>query len=196
MRAVLERRQDDLQIVLEGIDFRHNTSAMLRTADSFAVGRVHLLHPIDRWHWKVERVSRGAYRWVDVRSHASISECVTALHADGLRVVVTEPEASHTYLEFDWSKPTALWFGSEGIGCSQEARALADERISIPQLGMSTSLNVSVAAGIVLSEVYRQRVLAEMYEPAWNAAKQRTLEAWVQRQVDGTFRSLARTTTS
>lgn len=86
------------------------------------------------------------------------------------------------YLDVDWTRPSAIVVGNEGIGCSEDMRECADEWVVVPQQGMADSLNVSVAASILLGEAYRQRLQAGMYAPRWSEAKERTLRTWVARQ--------------
>ena len=86
------------------------------------------------------------------------------------------------YHEIDWTSPSALVLGNEKRGCSEELLAAADTRIKIPMLGFAQSFNVSVATGIILAEVARQRQNMGLLEPSWDSAKQRILDYWIARE--------------
>ena len=182
MRDVLLGRQDDFDVVLENIHDAHNASAILRTCDGLGVAAVHLLYTDEVFPKISNGVSVHAAKWLATRRHTDPSACVTALHAGGRKVYATVMEPGVVnYLDVDWTQPSAVVFGNESRGCSAEFVALADARIAIPMQGMAQSFNVSVAAGIILAEAYRQRWRCGRYSRPWSAALQARLEAWIVR---------------
>jgi tRNA (guanosine-2'-O-)-methyltransferase len=182
MRKVLERRQEDLTVVIENLWDPHNVSAIVRSADGFGAGSVQMLY----WIEESPKISRGVSahtnKWTFLKQHSSVPACVEAMHAQGLRVVATNvDETARGYLDFDWTQPTALVVGNEQRGCSPELLALADEQVAIPMLGFAQSFNVSVAAAVILGEISRQRQAVGMLEPNWSHTKQRWFDYWVAR---------------
>lgn len=160
---VLARRQPDLTVLAENLHKPRNFSAVIRTCDSIGVARVHAVYegtePPQHWH-----TCQGAIKWVDIHTHSSARDACTELKARGFSLVAAHlsPEAVD-YREVDYTAPTALVIGTELFGVSNEALACADREISIPMMGMSQSLNVSVACAIVLYEALAQRRAAGMY---------------------------------
>jgi tRNA (guanosine-2'-O-)-methyltransferase len=183
MRDVLERRQDDLAVVIENVHDPHNASAILRSADGFAAGSVHLLYTNESFPEISRAVAAYTDRWTRLERHDSVSECVDALRGEGLRIIATNvDEEARGYLEVDWTRPAALVVGNEHRGCSEELLEAADEHVLIPMAGFAQSFNVSVAAAVILAEAARQRLEAGMLEPAWSDAKQELLDHWIARE--------------
>ena len=184
MREVLARRQFDLQVVVDHVRDPHNASAILRTSDGFGVATVNLLYEDHAFPEVSEGVAGYAKKWLTLRRFSDAAAMVDALHAEGLRVYATNlaPD-SVDYREVDWTQPSAVVFGNEHRGCSQEVIDLADGSVLIPMQGMAQSFNVSVSAGIVLSEAFRQRSAAGMYTAPWDEQRQAALDEWTAREV-------------
>ena len=163
IRNVLDRRQTDLTVCLENVHKPHNVSAVVRTCDAVGIHRVHTV-----WEEKYQfrrGTAMGSQLWVRQTNHDNIQDAVTALKGQGMQVLVTH--LSDTAIDFrdvDYTKPTAILFGQEKYGATDEAIAMADQDIVIPMMGMVQSLNVSVAAALVLYEAQRQRTIAGMYD--------------------------------
>ncbi len=99
------------------------------------------------------------------RFHPTIAAAAEALRDGGMTILAANPSPAATdYREIDFTRPTAILFGQEKDGLTPEALALADGAISIPMVGFVASLNVSVAAAVVLFEAQRQRAAAGFYE--------------------------------
>ncbi|SHI21196.1 tRNA (guanosine(18)-2'-O)-methyltransferase TrmH [Ferrimonas marina] len=163
INAMLDNRQSDLTICLEHIHKPHNLSAVIRTADAVGVPEVHAI-----WLAESTRVSNhkasGSGQWVDVRSHDSTADAINHFRGQGMQVLVTNlSDTAVDYREIDYTRPTALMMGNEKDGISDQALALADQDIIVPMVGMVQSLNVSVAAALILYEAQRQRQAAGLY---------------------------------
>lgn len=161
---VLARRQPDLTLVAENLHKPRNFSAVLRTCDAVGINEVHAVYqggePPRHWH-----TSQGAVKWVSVRTHPSVREACTALRERDFTIVAAHlSDQAVDYREFDYTRPTALLAGTEAFGISNEALRHADVEIRIPMMGMSQSLNVSVACALVLYEALAQRRAAGMYD--------------------------------
>ena len=185
MRWVLERRQLDLELVLDNLWDRHNVSAIVRTADGLGVGAINLLYWLERFPRISAGVSGFSKRWTKLRRYDAVAPCFDELRSRGLRILATTMEDATSYLDVDWTRPTALVMGHERDGCSQEVLDGVDGRVTIPMPGFAQSFNVGVAAGIILSEAARQRRAAKRYEPCWDDVRQETMDRWISREETG-----------
>lgn len=149
-------------VVLDNIRSMHNVGSVFRTADAFLVRGVYLCgYTPQPPHRDIHKTALGATETVEWRYFASTVEAVSALRDAGYAVFAVEQTAESVALQafsMKHSGPLAVVFGNEVDGVSQEALALCDGAIEIPQWGMKHSLNISIAAGIVLWELVRGRV--------------------------------------
>jgi tRNA (guanosine-2'-O-)-methyltransferase len=163
--SVLNARQKSLQIVIENIHDPHNVSAIFRTCDSVGVGKVCLVYSQEKFPKIGKKSSASAYKWVEKEKFRSMQDCTNKLKKDGYKIFVSAiSDNSKNIYELDLTQKVALVFGNEHRGVSQEAEENADEKFVIPMFGMVQSLNVSVAAAIVLYETLRQRKIKGLYD--------------------------------
>ena len=180
MRQVLQRRHDDLVVVLENIHDPHNASAILRSCDAFGVGRIALVYTNQVFPEISGGVAAQVQKWLQIDRFDSAEACVAALHAEGIKVYATQlTDDARDYLDIDFSEPTAIVLGNEHAGCSAEMLALADSALIVPMQGFVQSLNVSVAAAVLLAETARQR---REIEPTWTPRKAELERAWIERE--------------
>lgn len=180
LRSVLDRRQPDLTVVMDNVHKPHNFSAVLRTCDAVGVFETHAVAPADTFRL-FHGLSGGARRYVGVTRWDELQACFEHLGDGGFTVLAAHPEArARDFRELDYTRPTALLLGQELDGLTDEAKELADGWIAIPMEGMGRSLNVSVAAALVLFEAQRQRREEGMYDTCRldPATYQRTLFEW------------------
>ncbi len=160
----LRRRQPDLTVLMERVHKTHNLSAILRNCDAVGVLEAHAIPPEGGLQVH-SHTSAGTDKWVRLVRHQTIQAAVAELRGRGFRVIAAHPGPDAVdFREIDYTVPTALMMGAELLGLSDEALALADQRISIPMMGMAQSFNVSVATALLLFEAYRQREAAHMYD--------------------------------
>ncbi len=146
-----------LLLVMEGIEKPGNVGAMLRTADAAGVHAVLLCDcPLDLYNPNLIRASLGTVFTLPVVA-TTVQEACAFLLEHGIRAVVTTPHAQMDYSECDLSGPCAIVLGSEKEGISHAWEGVKAERVRIPMAGRADSLNVSVAAAVVLFEAVRQR---------------------------------------
>jgi len=163
--SVIHARQKSLQVVIENVHDPHNVSAIFRTCDSVGVGKVSLVYNIEEFPKIGKKSSASAYKWIEKQKFKSINDCASKLKAEGYKIIVSSiAEGSKNIYELDLTQKVALIFGNEHRGVSKEAEEIADEKFIIPMYGMVQSLNVSVAAAVVLYEALRQRKLKGMYD--------------------------------
>jgi tRNA (guanosine-2'-O-)-methyltransferase len=183
-RGVLSRRQNDLTVVMENIHDPHNVSAVLRSCDAVGVMKVELLYTEEKLPRIGKKSSSSANKWIDRRVHKSVEECYACLRNEGFTVyAMTLGTDSVNMHDANFVRPTALVFGNEHRGVSDEAAEKADARLIIPMMGMVQSLNVSVAAAVTLYEALRQRVRAGRYDSSSlsGAELEALLADWVSR---------------
>lgn len=150
---VLENRTNYFTIVVEDVFQLHNTSAVMRSCEVFGIQN---LHVIDQKHGKTidKEIALGAEKWVDITRHQNSLACINDLKKQGYQIVATSPHAEASYLEnFDISKSSAIFFGTEKDGLSAEVLKQADAFIKIPMVGFTESLNISVSAAIVINDI-------------------------------------------
>ena len=191
IEKLLDRRQPCLQVMLENVHDSHNISAVMRTAD--AVGVLDFYYSLElSGHVKTHKtITQGAHRWLRRERIPTQSrvEFLKRKRKEGMQILVTElSEESLDFREVDYTRPTLLLFGNEKEGVTPEVSALATRRIVIPMHGMVQSLNVSVAAALVLFEAERQRNRVGFYDrPRIDPELRRELlERWIRR--DGIVR--------
>jgi tRNA (guanosine-2'-O-)-methyltransferase len=152
---LLDSRLDSVVLVAETIHRRHNVSAILRSAEAFGIHEAHLVTPAFELS---KGAAKGAERWMDIQTHDDTTSCVLALKARGYRVYVADfLEGAVPPEDLPTDEPAAILVGGELVGVSDEARALADGAVCIPMRGVTQSLNVSVAAAIILRTVCEAR---------------------------------------
>lgn len=153
-----ERSEHPFFLLLDEIEDPHNLGSILRTAD--AVGAHGVIIPKRRsvgLTATVAKTSAGAIEYVRVARVTNMAQTVDLLKERNVWVVGTEAEASQDYRELDGSIPIALVIGNEGKGMSRLVREKCDWTIRLAMKGQVSSLNASVAASLLMYEIYRKR---------------------------------------
>lgn len=165
VKAVLDRRQPDLRVVIDHVLIAHNASAVLRTCDAFGILYVDLISPNPEAIQFNRAISTKADKWLEISTYKTPEECLKPLKEKGFQIMATHlgPD-SLCFRDIDYTPPTVLLFGSEAEGVSPEALIWADKKIKIPMLGMVQSLNLSVSVGIILYEALRQREASSYFQ--------------------------------
>jgi tRNA (guanosine-2'-O-)-methyltransferase len=163
IRQFLSLRQPSLTLCLEQLNKPHNVSAIVRSCDAVGVNEVHAVWN-EKPHFR-KSTAMGSENWVYTKEHANIEDAVSHLKTKSMQILVTNlSDNAVDFREIDYTLPTAIILGQEKHGATQEAVSAADQDIIIPMVGMVQSLNVSVAAALILYEAQRQRQLAGMYD--------------------------------
>jgi tRNA (guanosine-2'-O-)-methyltransferase len=166
--SVLNKRQNDLTVVLENVSDPHNISAVMRTCDAVGVQEVYVLNnKIPKYSKWGKKSSSSAAKWLTVRQFTDTQECFNELRKKYSRILTTHlaSDAKDLY-DIDFTLSTALVFGNEHDGVSEEIRSPSDGNFIIPQVGIIRSLNISVACAVSLYEAQRQKRLAGHYVEA------------------------------
>ena len=153
-----KRGEYSLVVVLDGVEDPHNLGAILRTAD--AAGADGVVIPERRAAGvtgTVTKASAGASEHLPIAKVTNISRTVEELKDRGIWTVGLDEHSEQTYDALDYNMDCALVLGAEGKGLHDLVKKKCDFLVSIPMLGKVPSLNVSVAAAVVLYEIVRQR---------------------------------------
>jgi 23S rRNA (guanosine2251-2'-O)-methyltransferase len=151
-----------LLVVLDGVEDPQNVGAVLRSVDAAgATGLIRQARHAAPLHGATARTSAGAVSHVRIATVVNIARAVEDLKELGVWTVGLAAEGPEPYDRVDYTLPTAFVVGAEGSGLRRLVRERCDRLVSIPMAGQIGSLNVSVAAGVVLFEAARQRRRAE-----------------------------------
>ena len=163
---MLDKRQDDLTIVLENVFDPHNISAVMRTCDAVGVQDIFILNNRIPRHKKWgAKSSSSAAQWLTIHQLTDARECFDTLRRRADRIFTTHlADDAVSLYNMDLTGRIALVFGNEHSGVSDEIRSLADGNFVIPMAGIIQSLNISVACAVSLYEAYRQKAAAGHYD--------------------------------
>jgi tRNA (guanosine-2'-O-)-methyltransferase len=170
---ILTSRTRFLTVALEDVYQMHNASAVIRSCEAFGIQEAHLIE--GRFGKRLDKnIAMGAQQWVDIYRHKTSKACIRDLRSRGYHIIATVPgEGAQAMNDFKLETPSALFFGTEKEGLSPEVLAEADETIYIPMYGFTESLNVSVAAAILLQNL-RDRLNASGLD--WKLSASEILE--------------------
>jgi tRNA (guanosine-2'-O-)-methyltransferase len=155
---VLSERTAYLRVVLEDVYQAHNASAVLRSCDCFGVQYVDFIESRNRYKIS-EDVAMGSSNWLSIERHNAPDknntiECITKLKAQGYRIVATTPHKNdHDLNDLPLDQKTALVFGTEIDGITQDVFDHADAFVKIPMYGFTESFNISVCAALCMYEL-------------------------------------------
>ncbi|WP_282055166.1 TrmH family RNA methyltransferase [Maribacter luteus] len=180
---VLEERSKFITVAIEDVYQMHNTSAVIRSCEVFGLQQAHVIE--SRFGKRLDKnIAMGAQQWVDVQRHETTESCISLLREQGYRIVATTPHNDSCYLEdFKINEKTALFFGTEKEGLSEEVMGKADSFLKIPMVGFTESLNISVSAAIILQHL---TVKMKSQQLPWRLSDEEKLEKrldWTQKSI-------------
>src|SRR6185436_8054801 len=163
--SVLNKRQQDITVVLENVFDPHNISAVMRTCDAVGLQEIYILNTRIPRHKKWgARSSSSAAQWLTIHQFENAEACFSELRKSYTAILTTHLSSDAVLLhDIDLTQRIALVFGNEHEGVSEEIRKLADGNFVIPQVGIIRSLNISVACAVTLYEAFRQKNKAGHY---------------------------------
>lgn len=166
-------RTRHIAVVLEDIYQSHNASAVLRSCDCFGVQDVHVIEANNPFN-PAGDVAVGSSKWVDYYTYRDTPSAYRRLREMGYRIVATTPHTNDTLItDLDISQPTALVFGTELTGLTQQAIDLADSYVKIPMYGFTESFNISVCAALSLFELTSRLRKSDL---PWQLPEEKILE--------------------
>jgi tRNA (guanosine-2'-O-)-methyltransferase len=186
-QKVLEHRTRHFTVVLEDIYQPHNSSAVIRSCDIFGLQDVHIIQ--NKYSSKVSRhVAKGSQKWLDIKKYnqsaTNTQDCLDALRNDGYQIIATTPHNDSCVLhEFDFTKKAAFVFGVEKEGVSEYTMNQADGFLKIPMVGFTESLNISVAASIILQDVTTKLRASTINWKLSEKEKEILYADWIQKSI-------------
>jgi tRNA (guanosine-2'-O-)-methyltransferase len=192
LKQALRRRQHDFAVLADGVHKTHNLSAILRTCDAVGVPRLHAVG-LGRGVLNHHMIAGGSGRWVEAVRHPTTAAAFAAFRAAGMQILAAHAgPGARDFREIDYTTPTALVVGAERKGPTRYAIEHVDAHIAIPMQGLVESLNVSVAAAVILFEAERQRRERGLYErpPPDDEAYAATLFEWAYPDIAARCREL------
>ena len=154
---VLHQRQANLTLIMENVQDPHNISAVLRTCDAVGIQEVYVLSTeLPKYKHFGYKSSSSAIKWLTIHEYHDVQKCVVDVRKKFKTILTTHLSSDAIDLHaIDFTESVALVFGNEVDGVDASVIALCDGVIEIPQWGMKHSLNISVAAAVVLWEFVR-----------------------------------------
>ena len=176
-------RTRHITVAVEDVDKERNAAALVRTAECLGIQNMHIIE--NNTKYKLSRgIAKGADKWMDIDIYDTAQEesntvhCIKALKTQGYKVVACSPHKEDTTpLDISLDQPIALVFGGELEGLSQEAFNQADAFLKIPIYGFTESYNLSVSAGIILSNLIFR---LEQSDLDWRLSSEEQLELKLQ----------------
>ena len=180
---VLKNRTKHITITMEDVYQLHNTSAVMRSCEVFGVQELNVIE--QRFGKRIDKeIALGAEKWVDINRFSTIQNCIDDLKNKGYQIIATTPHNDSCLLDaFDITKKSAIFFGTEKLGLSEEVMQQADGFLKIPMVGFTESLNISVSAAIVIQDL-TNRIRKSSIE--W----QLTEEEIIDKRLDWTRKSI------
>lgn len=180
---IINARTNHFTVAMEDVFQMHNTSAVVRTCEVFGVQQAHSIE--GRYGKRLDaKIAMGAQKWVDVYRYTDTQSCIDALRAKGYQIVATTPHKDAYYLnDFDISKKSAFFFGTEKEGLSEQVLTQADTYLKIPMVGFTESLNISVAVAIVLQQLTDKLRRSEVAWQLTDEERITTLIDWTKKSV-------------
>lgn len=183
---VLKKRTRHFTVVTEDVYQLHNTSAVMRSCDVFGVQDLHVVE--ERLGKRIDReIAMGAQKWVSLYRYGSITDCMETLREGGYQIIATTPHNESVQLhDFDITKKSAFFFGTEKEGLSNTVMNAADGFLKIPMYGFTESLNISVSAAIILQSVVTRLKQTTINWELTEAEKLELEMEWTKRTIKST----------
>jgi tRNA (guanosine-2'-O-)-methyltransferase len=190
---VIDNRTKYITVVLEDIFQSHNASAVLRTCDCFGIQDIHVIENRNIFNPNPE-ISLGSSKWLNIISSKNTIKAINDLKEKDYRIVATVPQKEATLLsDFDLNKgKTALLFGTELTGLTQEAITMADEFIKIPMYGFTESFNISVSVSIILSNLVERLKTSNINWTLNQNEKNMILLEWLKESIQSSDKIIER----
>ena len=188
MEEILAERTRYITIVLEDIYQSQNASAVLRTCECFGIQNVHIVENYNSYNIN-PMVLKGSDKWLDImryyQSDNNSADVVNHLKSNGYRIVATSlNEKSIPLNKFDMTTgKCAIIFGNEHQGVSEYLMKHPDEYLKIPMCGFTQSLNISVSAGIIISQLAQKLRSSSIGWQLTNDEKKMVRAEWLKRSV-------------
>jgi tRNA (guanosine-2'-O-)-methyltransferase len=190
IRQIVKQRTRYLTVVLEDIFQSHNASAVLRSCECFGIQDVHIIENRNTYQVNPD-VALGSFKWLTLYKYNqqdnNTTAALTGLKNKGYRIVATTPhKKGSTPDNFDLQKgKAALVFGTELDGLTGNALQMADEYLSIPMVGFTESLNISVTAAIIIHQLTNRLRTSEINWALTGEENRQIMLQWLKNSIRG-----------
>lgn len=187
-KKVLEERTKHFTVAVEDLFQPHNASAVVRSCEVFGVQDVHIIENKYKFYAS-RKIAKGAQKWLDFSLYNELNtnntlKCIDNLKAKGYKIIATTPHNNSCVLQdFDITQKSAFFFGVEKAGLSHNVLDNADGYLQIPMVGFTESLNISVAAAIILQNVTERLKQSKVQ---WQLTEQEKAEKyldWLEKSI-------------
>jgi len=187
-KKVLSERTRHFTVAIEDIFQPHNASAMVRTCDIFGVQDMHVIE--SKYKFYASRlVAKGAQKWIDFSMYNqkdtnNTLDCIADLRDKGYKIIATTPHNESCLLQdFDITQKSAFFFGVEKEGLSKDVMDNADGFLKIPMVGFTESLNISVAAAIILQNMNEKLKASNVDWQLTPSEKSEKYQDWLEKSI-------------
>ena len=185
---VLEERTRHFTVAIEDIYQPQNAAAVVRSCEIFGVQDLHVIENKYSFYAS-NQVAKGAQKWLSFQNYSergapNTAGCIDSLREKGYQIIATTPHNESTLLQdFDITKKSAFFFGVEKEGLSDEVLEKADGSLKIPMVGFTESLNISVAAAIILQDVTSRVKATNIPWQLTNHEKEALYLEWLEKTI-------------
>jgi len=187
-KKVLNDRTRHFTVAIEDIYQPHNASAVVRSCEIFGIQDVHIIENKYKFYAS-NQVAKGAQKWLDFKLYKkkdinNTLECINNLRKKGYKIIATTPHNDSCVLqEYDISKKSAFFFGVEKEGLSKDVMENADGFLKIPMVGFTESLNISVAAAIILQSMHEKLKASDVKWKLSELEKSELYLEWLEKSI-------------
>jgi len=187
-KKILNDRTRHFTVAIEDIYQPHNASAVVRSCEIFGIQDVHVIENKYKFYAS-NQVAKGAQKWLDFKLYKkkdinNTLECINNLREKGYKIIATTPHNDSCVLqEYDITKKSAFFFGVEKEGLSKEVMENADGFLKIPMVGFTESLNISVAAAIILQNMHEKLKASNVQWQLSELEKSELYLEWLEKSI-------------
>lgn len=187
-KKVLDERTRHFTVAIEDIYQPHNASAVVRSCEIFGIQDVHVIQNKYKFYAS-NQVAKGAQKWLDFnlfkeKDTNNTLACIDHLRSKGYQIIATTPHNDSCVLQdFDISQKSAFFFGVEKEGLSKDVMENADGYLKIPMVGFTESLNISVAAAIILQSMNEKLKKSDVNWQLSGIEKNELYLEWLQKSI-------------
>lgn len=185
---VLDERTRHFTVAIEDIFQPHNSSAVVRSCDIFGIQDIHVIESKYQFYAS-NQVAKGAQKWLNFsmftkQDRNNTFDCIADLKSKGYKIIATTPHNESCMLQdFDITQKSAFFFGVEKEGLSKDVMDNADGFLKIPMVGFTESLNISVAAAIILQNVNERLKKSNVKWHLTEAEKLDIYQVWLEKTI-------------
>lgn len=163
LRRAADARTFNVTAVLEGLSDPGNVAAVLRTSEALGLGSIHVVNAQASEKKQASRSSAGAEKWLQVNRWENTRNCLERLKQDGFLLLAADARAATPLNQLEFNQPIAFVLGHEHRGVSEDVLQWTDGRVAVRMDGLVESLNVSVAAALLLGRARDVRMATSCY---------------------------------